>query len=183
MIVALSASSPWVSVALFREDGELLESAEREASRAQSSDLMLLLEELRLRDVERTGWIVDVGPGTFTGARIGVVIAKTLAHLDGVKLAPISSFDLMDPTGAASIPGRRGEWLVREIGQEPEVRSEPAGVRYGRDTAEPVYPLARHAEAVWSQLEFRDPLEVLPQYVLDPGISRPKKPFAPGGAI
>ena len=42
-------------------------------------------------------YVVDVGPGSFTGVRVGVTFAKVLAGETGAELAAVSSFDLVDP--------------------------------------------------------------------------------------
>ena len=57
---------------------------------------------LRLRDLDRIA--VGLGPGSFTGVRIAVAYAKSLAYGSGVPLVGISSYDALEPDGDALEP-------------------------------------------------------------------------------
>lgn len=68
---------------------------------------------LALRDVERIG--VGVGPGTFTGLRIGVATARGLAQATGAQLAAVSTLTALaqhDGNVLAVLDARRGEAFV-----------------------------------------------------------------------
>ena len=64
-------------------------------SRRLMPNIISLLKDcgLDLKDVEAIG--VSLGPGSFTGLRIGVVTAKTLAQVLGVPISGIVSLDLL----------------------------------------------------------------------------------------
>jgi tRNA threonylcarbamoyladenosine biosynthesis protein TsaB len=57
--------------------------------------------------LSRQGWqansltdvFVSIGPGSFTGLRIGVSIARTLAWSTGVRVQPVSTFDMLACNG------------------------------------------------------------------------------------
>jgi tRNA threonylcarbamoyladenosine biosynthesis protein TsaB len=71
---------------------------------------------LRLRDLDRIA--VGLGPGSFTGVRIAVAFAKSLAYGTGVPLVGISSYDALEPAAAplpllAVVRGRRGVICAR----------------------------------------------------------------------
>jgi tRNA threonylcarbamoyladenosine biosynthesis protein TsaB len=71
---------------------------------------------LRLRDLDRIA--VGLGPGSFTGVRIAVAYAKSLAYGSGVPLVGISSYDALEPDGAplpslTVVHGRRGVICAR----------------------------------------------------------------------
>ena len=71
---------------------------------------------LRLRDLDRIA--VGLGPGSFTGVRIAIAFAKSLAYGSGVPLVGISSYDALEPAAAplpllAVVQGRRGVICAR----------------------------------------------------------------------
>src|SRR5690349_10126405 len=98
MTLALGTSSPMVSVALFGADGTLLGERHKEARGAASGALTVFVAELLSKtgttksQLERI--IVDVGPGGFTGVKVGVTFAKTLAWALRIPVLSVESFDL-----------------------------------------------------------------------------------------
>lgn len=57
--------------------------------------LIELLNEFRLSPHNISEIIVNIGPGSFTGVRIGVVIAKTMAYLLDIIIKPINSIEML----------------------------------------------------------------------------------------
>ena len=53
---------------------------------------LLLDHNFSLKDISKIG--VCVGPGLFTGTRVGVMTAKTLSYTTKIPLCPFSTFDL-----------------------------------------------------------------------------------------
>lgn len=125
----------------------------------------------------------DLGPGSFTGVRVGVTLAKTLAHLVGAETYGATAFDLIDPDGVVVLPSKRGEWFVRRPGQDPirvDQLDDAVGKGYGSDLCEPNFPTAEG----FSKLLIPEPLppeKLVPAYLIPPSISTPKKPF--GGEV
>jgi tRNA threonylcarbamoyladenosine biosynthesis protein TsaB len=118
-ILALDAALDGFSAAL--DDGARLHVApgghqdalERGLSRIED---LLAGAGLRLRDLDRIA--VGLGPGSFTGVRIAVAYAKSLAYGSGVPLVGISSYDALEAEGAplpliAVVQGRRGVICAR----------------------------------------------------------------------
>jgi tRNA threonylcarbamoyladenosine biosynthesis protein TsaB len=73
--------------------------------------------------VDRIG--VGVGPGTFTGLRIGVATGRALAQSAGAEVAPVSTLRALQANLAGSFPivdARRGEAFVLVDG-EPRTAS------------------------------------------------------------
>jgi len=191
VIVAFSTSSPLASVALFGADGEILAWKAREAPQAASTACIALLEEC-LSDASRSLsdaclFAADIGPGSFTGTRVGVVMAKTLAYDWNCLCAGATSFDLISPDSEAFVPSKKGEWLVREPGQDPiRVAIEPAPhIRgYSREGIPPDYPVATAFAAILGRLHRVQPEALMPYYFHEPSISKPNKPFRTiGGAV
>lgn len=54
---------------------------------------MLKKQDIELKDIDEV--IVGVGPGSYTGVRIGVTVAKMIGYLNKIKISEISSLALM----------------------------------------------------------------------------------------
>jgi len=125
-------------------------------------------------------FLADLGPGSFTGVRVGVTLAKAFAFALGVKAGGADAFDLIDPQAAVVIPSKRGEWFVRIPGQ-PVMRTNdlPRGpfVGFGPCLADQTYPDAKGFSAVLDRVQPVAAEQLLPAYLIEPSISMPKKPF------
>ncbi|MBM7616788.1 tRNA threonylcarbamoyl adenosine modification protein YeaZ [Weissella uvarum] len=109
--IAFDTSNQALSVAIF-EDEQLLAQREANVARNHSTQLMPFIDEL----VQGVGWrpqdltrvVVSQGPGSYTGLRIGVTTAKTLAFTLKIALAGVSSLALLasnaDQTEALIVP-------------------------------------------------------------------------------
>lgn len=164
-------------------DGRVLGSAEEDApmraSGACTSALLRLLAEggHSLREVE--GYAADLGPGSFTGVRVGVTLAKTLAWAHGKKAAGLSSFDLIDPASTVAVPSKKGEWFIRQPGRDPVRKSDlPGGVLgYGFPDGH-TFPAAARFGAQLHNLAWQEAEGLMPLYLIEPSISKPKVAFA-----
>lgn len=127
------------AVCLLREDGEGYEHVpspdELAARPAHGSELLPRIHELMERaglgygDVERIA--VGVGPGTFTGLRVGIATARALAHAHDIPVHPVSSLAAVAagidaPLRLALIDARRGEVFSALYDEADGVRWEPA---------------------------------------------------------
>jgi hypothetical protein len=189
MIAVFSTSCPWASVALFSTTGELLASHKRLAPRAGGHACCEMLETL-LSEVESelskiTLFVADGGPGSFTGCKTAVTLAKTFAFANKTECALVTAFDLIDPAGPAAIPSRKTEALLRLPGEEPSVvpvDQAMAAKGYGHDRSDEVFPLAENAGPLIPSLKRVSAHELLPYYVLEPSISKPKRPLIMGSS-
>ena len=118
IVVALDTASPATVAGVLRADGSVVEARDDPppGSRGEHASRLLPLIEQAL---EGTGWseveriAVGVGPGGFTGLRIGVATARALAQAHGLPLVPVSSLAALaanaDGLAAAVLDARRGE--------------------------------------------------------------------------
>jgi hypothetical protein len=126
---------------------------------------------------QTTLFLADLGPGSFTGVRVGVVLAKTLGYAFGVPVGGADAFDLIDTDNVVALPSRKGEFFVRIPGKEPfqtEIAPEGA-VGYGFEPRTP--PDAKRFDALLFDIEPRSAIEFMPKYLIEPSISIPKRGF------
>lgn len=180
MTLVVSTSSPLASLALF-DGADLVAAADCGEGRAHQTMFGMLDQVLegRPKSVVRTV-VADVGPGGFTAVRIGVTFAKTWAHFERAELRAISAFDLISPLGIAVIGVRRGSYVLRVPGEPlSSVLEVPDGVPgHGVGVLQPTYPHA--SRYVPSASRPSDPLTLVPDYILEPSISTPKRPLGRG---
>lgn len=84
MILAIRTDTITATIATLSPTGEIIQRKEWEAGRQLSVQLPSAIDELlknsKSEYSDLTGLIAYEGPGSFTGLRIGITIANTLAH-------------------------------------------------------------------------------------------------------
>jgi tRNA threonylcarbamoyladenosine biosynthesis protein TsaB len=138
IVVAIETSTPQTSVAI-GSDRQIVGSvsvAGQARQEAVTPALEQLLDWTGVRLSQVGGIAVGVGPGLFTGLRVGVETAKTLAQVLTVPIVGITSLDALafavrhtHKLIVAVIDGRRGEVFYAIY------RSLPGGVVRGHDYA------------------------------------------------
>ncbi len=153
-LLAIESATDMVGVALIRDDGA---SAERvhEGGRAHAELLAPAIEEVCAVSgctLAEVGTIaVDIGPGLFTGLRVGVATAKALAQALGIGVIGVSSLDILafaaaERLGAGDGPGvvasvvdaRRGEVFAATYRRGSRTDGGPVAV--WDDRPEPLAP-------------------------------------------
>ena len=134
ILVALDTATPSTVAGVLLTDGRVIEARDDplEGARGDHAARLLALAEQALAeggvswdDVERIA--VGVGPGGFTGLRIGVATARALAQGNGLPLVPVSSLAaLAAGAGAARRRDRRGAGRAARRGLRRGVGGRPA---------------------------------------------------------
>lgn len=94
----LDSSNIFLSVGLAK-DGKVFDKISYEAWQRQSEMMVTevdnILKRNNLTNKDLDGVVVGIGPGSYTGVRIGVTIAKTIAYSLKIKLYAKSSLSLL----------------------------------------------------------------------------------------
>ncbi len=183
MILVLSTSGPVAAVAWFDMDGALRYRGVRESLRNASGAVGDLLAESGRSVREAQTILCDVGPGSFTGVRVGVTMAKVMAAELGCSLFSITAFDLFD-SGSVAIPSKPGKYFLRIDG---ELQSGASEAEANNAKCRIVEPADWHG--ILDQLPDRSRWQtasaesLVPLYVAEPGISQAKQPHIMGETV
>ncbi len=163
-VLGIDTSGPICTVGLAGSDGIIAERSVR-GQKIHSVRLLPLIEELLddagLLTGNLDGVAVSAGPGSFTGLRIGLTTARTLAQVLGIPVVGVSSLEILAyplcgvRRAWALVPARRGEVYAALYdceGGEPENAFPPAALEIGRllgmirEAAEPLVFVGEGAE-------------------------------------
>jgi tRNA threonylcarbamoyladenosine biosynthesis protein TsaB len=114
-ILAIEASTPSSSIALLDDRVEVA-SATKVDRRGHSAFLTaamdFCLDQVDWSPSDLDGIAVGVGPGLYTGLRVGIATAQGLAATLGVPIVPVSSLDALAHKAKT---GRRHIWAVVDL--------------------------------------------------------------------
>lgn len=121
MLLAFDTSSAACTVALFDGSGACIRSVDEEIGRGHAERLVPMIADL-LDGTRPEHVLVGVGPGSFTGIRVGIAAAHGLAIGWGAQLAGMSSLALLAAGAngedvAAAVIGGHGELFVQEFNE------------------------------------------------------------------
>ena len=150
-LLGIDTSTAASAACVLRADGEVFEVAPEPAALAarpaHASELMPAVADVMERadvdygDLEAIA--VGVGPGTFTGLRIGIATARALAAANGLQLRPVSSLAALaagieaeaetaaddPPSLLPIIDAKRGEVFAAEYARGGDRRWGPLALR------------------------------------------------------
>jgi tRNA threonylcarbamoyladenosine biosynthesis protein TsaB len=110
LVLALDTTTREGSCALAREGRIVREVASSDPSKQQATrlpgELAALLEQERVRLTEIEIYAVAIGPGSFTGLRIGIATMQALALAAGKPLIGVSGFDALHEAGRRAVKAR-----------------------------------------------------------------------------
>jgi tRNA threonylcarbamoyl adenosine modification protein YeaZ len=137
---------------------------------------VLARAEVRVADLDQI--VVGLGPGPFTGLRVGVATAQILATVTGVALHGVCSLDVLAAEHAASGPA--GEFAVATDARRREVY----WARYAADGTRLTGPAVDRPDAVPRQPTVGPAVDLYPDQLtavpgprrLDPGVMAVRGP-------
>jgi len=98
MLLAVDSTAAVATAALF-QDGALIAEREAEAGKKHAETLLPLIDDLleengvTIHNIDR--FAVDIGPGSFTGVRIGVSLVNALAFATSKPVVPVDSLETL----------------------------------------------------------------------------------------
>ncbi len=131
MILALDTSTAACTAALLERDGTIVASRDEQIGRGHAERLVPMIEELLDGHVPAR-IVVGVGPGSFTGLRVGIAAAHGMAIGWSIPLSGMNSLALLAasaPPGegkvAAAIAGGHGELFVQTFDRKKLTATGP----------------------------------------------------------
>lgn len=122
------------------------------------------------RDISAIG--VVVGPGSFTGIRLGIAYAKGVAMGLNIPVVGISAFDLYlaaTPDAFVAIDSGRGDFFVAADGLEPQTMNieelETKQMDWPRTVGHKPFDLKLGAQIVAEKIAHNDLTPVVPMYL------------------
>lgn len=90
----MDTSNQYLMVALYK-DGQCLKSIQELGSKRQSENaipyLEKILQEYQLKLLDIDEMVITMGPGSYTGVRVALTIAKTLSVISSIRIKTMSS--------------------------------------------------------------------------------------------
>ena len=131
MILALDTSTAACTAALLERNGTIVASRDEVIGRGHAERLVPMIKEMLDGHVP-TKILVGVGPGSFTGLRVGIAAAHGMAIGWSVPLSGVNSLALLAaaaPAGegrvAAAIAGGHGELFVQTFDRKKMTATGP----------------------------------------------------------
>ena len=150
LVLGFDTATPAVSVAL--HDGERVISAAFAVDARRHCELLTPMIAKVMADAgvsrgDLGAVAVGVGPGPYTGLRVGVVTARVLGSVLGLPVSGVCSLDIMATSATSAGPGR--EFLVATDARRKEVywaRYDAAGRRVAGPAVGPASSIPEAAE-------------------------------------
>ncbi|HEU5187589.1 MAG TPA: tRNA (adenosine(37)-N6)-threonylcarbamoyltransferase complex dimerization subunit type 1 TsaB [Candidatus Saccharimonadales bacterium] len=125
MILALRTDSPVAQIHVLSASGELQSQFSWQADRQLARDLLAKINEqltknnLDFKDV--SGVIVFAGPGSFTGLRIGITVANTIAYGNTVPIVAPSGDNWLKQGIKELLAGKNNKIALPQYGADAHI--------------------------------------------------------------
>ena len=169
MLLVIDSATAACSVALI-EAGAVLDERHEVVGRGHAERLVPMIEEM-LAGRRPTAVLVDCGPGSFTGVRVGLAAAHGLAIGWGVPLNGYTSTALIaaaaeGPQIAVALEGGHGQLFVQSYASDPLLALDELRSLLPEDAAASIGTARVHgsgAEALVTARGFGEAIDVLPR--------------------
>jgi tRNA threonylcarbamoyladenosine biosynthesis protein TsaB len=173
LYLGIDTATPYLALALWSPEGtraSFVVEVGRDHAKRLLLELDRLMTEAKLRRAALRGLAVGIGPGSYTGLRVGIASAKGLARGLGLPLGGVSTLEAMasglkeGERAVVTLDAGRGNVYaaafegkgerVRALGEVAKVARGELGERYGElpvlegRPPDPVYIAARAASAL-----------------------------------
>jgi tRNA threonylcarbamoyladenosine biosynthesis protein TsaB len=118
LILALDTSADMCTAAIVNDAGLVAQSVFRhrmDLLRRLAPNIKSVMDDCGLSVESLDGFAVSLGPGSFTGIRIGVTTAKAMAYAAGKKLVGIPTLDIL----AAGVMAEHGDVIAPLVTARP----------------------------------------------------------------
>ena len=132
LLLAIDTSSNFVSVALLMDD-KRVRYKQQEMERGQDEALIPMIEELfsssefSVKDL--TGIAVAVGPGSFTGVRIGIATARAFAMALNIPVYGVTNFEAyaygLGKAVTVVLDSKRDDYFVQKFDAQGKPETAP----------------------------------------------------------
>lgn len=125
MILTIRTDTPTAEIGLFGADGAKAAYHTWHAHRALAKDLLKTIQDqLAQKDVDFTiikGIVVFQGPGSFTGLRIGITVANTIAYAQEIPIVGTEGEEWIVTGIGALADGQNDRIVLPEYGAEANI--------------------------------------------------------------
>jgi len=129
LTIAMDTSNDYLSIGLY-EDGVLVDAVQEYGSRRQSEYAIPRLEDILKRQnktlMDIDDMVITRGPGSYTGVRVAMTIAKTMAVISDMTIRTVSSLAAFNGEDSAIVvlDARSGKMYVAVYENGKEVLPE-----------------------------------------------------------
>lgn len=129
MILAIKTDQPQAELYLFGTDSSEVDREVWEAGRALSQQILARIQELLARNNKQiedlTGIVVFKGPGSFTGLRIGISVANTLAYGNNIPVIGAKSDNwITQGLNELAAGAKPGQVVLPDYGAGPNITQQ-----------------------------------------------------------